>query len=402
MLLAVWLLGRLLNDRFLWSQFVFWIPSIFTIVASGVLAVCALSIQLLIRGYEQVRSGGPPEGRPPFYKRYVRNPYLLLCLVWTPPALYSGFVEHRLHAEWGLTTIVRSRLIPSNTIVFWNVGGRTGEGWVEPLRTLDADLTVVSNHPNWDAVNAFRTLETRADGTRSTNLLAGMYLVDTRLRLLEWGLHTLDIEKGLGFDVRRRDGRYTNLDPGYALYLVFDPAGTVKQGSGQPLVVWVLDLPSDPTLHRQRVAREARAAIESWRGVATVLSQPATETSPAEWSNVPAESLGRRGFPEPDVIIGDFNIPRGSHSLRHLVGDMSNAYDQAGAGYTASYPRRVPFAQLDGPGLIGIVRWLIPSDVPFFHIDQTFIAPSLRATRYRTIDLRSGTHWAQFVEIQSR
>ena len=188
------------------------------------------------------------------------------------------------------------------------------------------------------------------------------------------------------------------------MYLVFDAAGTAKEGLSTDFVVWLMDLPSDPTLSRQNVTRQARAAMDNWKGVATVraAADPNKSDAPVQWSNVPAEQLGRRGFPNPDLVIGDFNVPRGSRSLKNLVGDMANAYDQAGAGYTASYQRKVPFAQLDGPGLIGLVRWMIPSDVPFFHIDQAFVAPSLHATRYRTMNLGFGTHWAQFVEVQAR
>lgn len=50
--LALWLMGRVFNDSFRWSQFIFWIPSIFSIVFSGMAAVLALSIQLFVKGFE--------------------------------------------------------------------------------------------------------------------------------------------------------------------------------------------------------------------------------------------------------------------------------------------------------------------------------------------------------------
>ncbi|MBY0111431.1 MAG: hypothetical protein K2Y21_01315 [Phycisphaerales bacterium] len=402
--LTLWLVGRIFNDSFRWSQFIFWIPSIFTIVFSGMAAVLALSIQLFIKGFEQIRTGGPRELRPVFYKRYVRNPYVLLCVVWIAFGFWSAIFEHRLHASWGLADTGRVRNAKSTTVTFWNIGGRVREGWIEALRPIESDLIVVSNQPNWDVVNDFKTL----GDAKSTTFLAGVFLVHTRLTLREWGFATLGIQAGLGFDPRRSTGRYEGTDPGYAMYLVFDAAGTAKEGLSTEFVVWLMDLPSDPTLSRQNVTKQALAAIDAWKGVATVRVPPDPATSaakpdaPIQWENVPAEQLGRKGFPVPDLVIGDFNIPRGSRSLRNLVGDMENAYDQAGDGYTASYPRKVPFAQLDGPGLIGIVRWMIPSDVPFFHIDQAFVGPSLHATRYRTTNLGHGTHWAQVVELQAR
>lgn len=398
--LAVWFVGRVFNDSYRWSQFIFWIPSILTIVSSGIAAVLALSIQLFMKGFEQIKTGGPREVRPPFYKRYIRNPYVLLCLVWVFCGVFSAITEHRVHAAWGWVDSGRQRNVKSTTVTFWNIGGRVREGWVDSLRPLDNDLIVVSNQPNWDVVNEFKTLG-KPD---SNTFLAGIFLIHTRLNVREWGFTTLGIQRGVGFDPRRTDGKYTSDDPGYAMYLICDAAGTAKEGLGTEFVVWLMDLPSDPTLSRQNVTRQALAAMDAWKGVATVRvpPDPNKPDAPAEWANVSAEQLGRKGFPTPDLVIGDFNIPRGSRSLKNLVGDMANAYDQAGAGYTATYPRKVPFAQLDGPGLISFVRWLVPSDVPVFHIDQAFVAPGLHATRYRTMNLGYGTHWAQLVEVQPR
>jgi len=413
-LLITWLVGRIFNDSFRWSQFIFWIPSIFTIFMAGIACALALSIQFFLKGFEQLRSGGPPENRPPFLKRHAQNPYLLLCLAWFFIAGFSAVFEHNMLRAWGFSDTNRQRGKIANTILFWNIGGRVRDGWMDQLRLIDADLVVVSNQPNWSVVNEFKTLgnqpSNRASPTspeaaskdKYTTFLAGIFLIHTRLKLREWGFTTLNIKPGVGFDLRKQSGRYDNPDPGYSLYLIFDPEGTVKEGTGQPFVVWLMDLPSDPSISRQNITSEAIEALDAWRGTATVLAAEPDAKGEPQWINVPAEQLGRKGFPLPDVMIGDFNIPRGSRSLAKLTGTMENAYDQAGAGYTASYPRKVPFTQLDGPGLFSAVRFFIPSDVPFFHIDQAFIAPSLHATRYRVMNLGAGTHWAQFVEIQAR
>jgi len=423
LLLFIWLVGRVFNDTFRWSQFIFWIPSFFSILMAGLACALALSIQFFLQGFEQLKSGGPPEGRPPFFKRHAKNPYLLLCLVWFVFASWSAVFEHNMLRAWGLEDTNRERGKIANTILFWNIGGRVREGWMDQLRLIDADLVVVSNQPDWSVVNEFKTLNQQpanqspsqaanqpagqagAEASakdKYTTFLAGIFLVHTRLKLREWGFTTLNIKPGVGFDVRKQSGRYDTTDPGYSMYLIFDPEGTVKQGTGQPFVVWLMDLPSDPSISRQNITKQAIDSIDSWRGTATVLSADLDSKGEPQWINVPAEQLGRKGFPLPDVMVGDFNIPRGSRSLRNLTGDMNNAYDQAGAGYTASYPRKVPFSQLDGPGLFSVVSFFIPSDVPFFHIDQAFIAPSLHATRYRVMNLGAGTHWAEFLEIQAR
>lgn len=409
-LLFIWLVGRVFNDSFRWSQFIFWIPSIFTIFMAGIACALALSIQFFLQGFEQLKSGGPPENRPPFLHRHGKNPYVLLCFVWLLCASWSAVFEHNMLRVWGLQASERQRAKVANTILFWNIGGRVRDGWMDQLRLIDADLVVVSNQPNWSVVNEFKTLNSQpaakpgdpAASDKYTTFLAGIFLIHTRLKLREWGFTTLNIQPGVGFDVRKQSGRYETTDPGYSMYLIFDPEGTVKQGTGQPFVVWLMDLPSDPSISRQNITKQAIESIDAWRGTATVLSADLDSKGEPQWINVPAEQLGRKGFPLPDVMVGDFNIPRGSRSLQHLTGNMENAYDQAGAGYTASYPRKVPFTQLDGPGLFSAVRFFIPSDVPFFHIDQAFIAPSLHATRYRVMNLGAGTHWAQFIEIQAR
>lgn len=403
LLLFIWLIGRVFNDSFRWSQYIFWIPTAFTILFAGLAAALAVSVQFFIRGYEHLRSGGPPENRPPFYIRHAKNPFILLCFAWFFAASWSAIFEHNMLRAWGLDLTGRERGKPSNTILFWNLGGSAREGWMDQLRLIDADLIALSNRPNWATFKDFETLGKEApDKPKRTTFLAGTFMVNTSLTLREWGLAALNIEGGVGFDLRKQSGRYNGNDPGYAMYLVFDPEGTVKQGTGQPFVVWLMDLPSDPTISRQHVTKEALAAIDAWKGTATVLSAELNVKGEPQWINVPAEQLGRKGFPVPDVMLGDFNIPRGSRSLKHLVGDMENAYDQAGSGYTASYPRKVPFSQLDGPGLFAVVRFFIPSDVPFFHIDLAFLTPSLHATRYRVLNLGAGTHWAQFLEIQPR
>ena len=83
------------------------------------------------------------------------------------------------------------------------------------------------------------------------------------------------------------------------------------------------------------------------------------------------------GFPAPDIVVGDFNIPRSAGSLKALGRGYPSAFDQAGRGYMASYPR---------------VR-------PIFHIDQTFVAPGLRVFDYRLPDIGAGAHRAQVVDI---
>jgi endonuclease/exonuclease/phosphatase (EEP) superfamily protein YafD len=86
------------------------------------------------------------------------------------------------------------------------------------------------------------------------------------------------------------------------------------------------------------------------------------------------------GFPAPDLIVGDFNIPRGSRSLRRLTLGYPHAHSQAGHGHAGTYPRH---------------RQLV-------HIDHMFVGPRLRAARYETVDPGVGSHRMQVVEVVVR
>jgi endonuclease/exonuclease/phosphatase (EEP) superfamily protein YafD len=78
-----------------------------------------------------------------------------------------------------------------------------------------------------------------------------------------------------------------------------------------------------------------------------------------------AELLAAR---RPDLAVGDFNAPRRSWALRRLPAGYRHAYDEAGSGWSATWP--VP--------------------LPLLAIDQAIIGPELRAVGYRL----AGTAWS--------
>jgi endonuclease/exonuclease/phosphatase (EEP) superfamily protein YafD len=120
------------------------------------------------------------------------------------------------------------------------------------------------------------------------------------------------------------------------------------------------------------MAKQAAAAIAAFKG---------PEYAKGE-SGVRTQHSAGPGFPKPDLIMGDFNGPRGSVSQRLIVGDMAEAYDQAGAGYAASWPGRGHHAPF-----------------PVFHLDHLFLAPYLRATRYDLVKPVYGYHWPQVADV---
>jgi hypothetical protein len=112
---------------------------------------------------------------------------------------------------------------------------------------------------------------------------------------------------------------------------------------GRPLVIWIVDMPSDPALHRMRPARDAR------------------------------RFLGNTDAPTADIVIGDFNTTRGSAALSHGWPGLVHAFDRAGRGYGATFHR----------------RW------PLYHIDHLLIRPDLPLNGYELIDPGTGRHTVQ-------
>ncbi len=116
---------------------------------------------------------------------------------------------------------------------------------------------------------------------------------------------------------------------------------------GRILTLYAVDLPSDPRRSRAEVARELRR----------ILDQAASEP--------------------PDVVVGDFNMTRGSAALAIAFPALENAYDQAGRGYGASFHR----------------------GFPLYHIDHTLIDETVRAVGYELVDIGMGRHLVQVVEL---
>ena len=89
------------------------------------------------------------------------------------------------------------------------------------------------------------------------------------------------------------------------------------------------------------------------------------------------ETDAKPGFPTPDLIVGDCNTPRGSASLAIVAGSMSQAFDQAGRGFEATWPRKTPIIA----------------------IDQAFVGPRLRAVGYDIVDLGAAQHRAEVIDL---
>ncbi len=317
--LMAWLLGRVVSDRWLWSQFLFWLPTLAAIVSACVLTIVAA----ILRGV------APPRNRRRSSTARLCTIALLLALLGV--TTYFTLIECRVLASSPSETTPRQA-----RVVFWNPSSWVRQGTVEALMPFAPDIAIVANAPA--GVRWRRLIE--ADHAERTVVFVGRFHVVSCWPVIRRGGTTLGLSGRVPHPRRHKPDmpRYSN-DPGWAVFMEFDtPHG--------PLVVWTIDLPSDITMSRRNIASKARAAIDAWR-----------------------DGDGR-GFPPPDLIVGDFNMTRGSFAMQTLVGDLKDAYAQAGRGYTATWPR------------IG----------PILHIDHAFTAAPWRAIGYSVANPGTGNH----------
>jgi hypothetical protein len=339
-LLAAWVLGRVVSDRWWWSQYVSWAPS------AAVLGVC-VGLAMLRWGLGRVRSRAPREKGLPRRLASVA----LGSILWGGIA-YSAVFEYRL-----LNAVRGPAKAPSVRLLDWNVTSvERAEHLLPSLRSEAPDIAVLVNPNNWAKwPEVFEGMP-----EHRYRLNRDMIQVLSRYPIVRHGSLWLGLPEAT--DEHGAPATGARDDPGRALYFEVDTTDAI----GRTLVVWVLDMPSDERLSRWDLSHRAAAAIAGWSGI---------ETRSVEGGRQRAR--GGPGFPAPDVIIGDFNIPRGSKSLNVLTRGLTNAFDQAGWGLCATWPRARPV----------------------FHIDQTFVGPAVRATGYRVFDPGHGSHRGQVADI---
>lgn len=336
-----WVFGRVVDDRVGWLQWVSWIPTLAVLgVGSGALVLSRLA------------SRGSPRGAPRRRRRWAgRMPLIALSAI----GVYFALVECRV---WAVGRRVAPADRPALRILSWNASSTVSSRRTdERIMEHGADVLALANVPEpWEPHDLLSAL---GDGSRAVR--AGRIWAASRAPILRWGATDLGLNgrvlmissSGLS------DPPFTN-DEGWALFMELD---TVQE-LGRTTVVWILDLPSDPTLSRQKMTRDVERAITQWPGPA--IMPDGEQVEPVQ-----------PGFPDPDVIVGDMNTPRGAASLTRLTRGMPHAFDQGGFGYAATWP--------------------LP--LPIIHIDHAFVAPWLECSRYRIVRPGMGWHAQQVIDL---
>jgi endonuclease/exonuclease/phosphatase family metal-dependent hydrolase len=279
---------------------------------------------------------------------------------WALGALWHGVFEVRV-----LNYALRGGEGPGLRIMNWNI---TGMSDLAPIKALvdreDPDILVLVNPSgriHWPAL---------IENFGSNRALAWDYgmMVLSKKSISRYG------STGLGLDVLPLDTPidWTPAahpeDNGRAMFVEIDATAEL----GRPIVLWVIDMPSDWRKSRRKLAKNAANAMVAWGGPVALRDER------GQVERVPVQKFG---FPAADIVVGDFNIPRGSASLSLMLPGMTHAFEQGGAGYVATYP-----------------RWR-----PWLHIDHAFVGPWLRARRYDAVNPGPpSNHFAQVAEVVKR
>lgn len=359
-----YVVGQVFTDRAHATQYLFWIPSIAYALGLGVLTIALFAL----------RPRGPVKGKRASGQRPA-SPALRLCTL-----AFLGVVVHAIVADWRPWRAF-TRTVPQGKtlrVMHWNMTYAVPYWWDRYIAAVKRaplpDVLILTNPTLQDDLDQLAG----ALGPDFTAHRCGVFGVFTRLPVLGTGRASLGIPADASGtssppgmqppgqeDTSRTDflpswspiprAGSNVYDPGFAMYVRLDASATL----GRDIVIWGVDLPSQPRSWRMRSARAAKATLDA------LMSLP--EDNPAH-------------FPPPDIILGDCNTPRGSASLDLISRGFPHAFDQAGHGVSGSWPR----------------------GLPVFHIDHVFVGPGLRAASYRTMGMGISEHLAQIAEIRSQ
>jgi endonuclease/exonuclease/phosphatase family metal-dependent hydrolase len=331
--LSVWILGRLASDRWVWSQFIFWIPTV--VVVPG--AVAAFVGSRLCGLLARFRSG-----RREHRLRLVAEACLL------------GVIAYMVVIEW---RVYRLPLGPRPSgahlrVLSWNATAvQQLDQIINPLTAADADIAILVNphsHVGWG------TVQDTFKATYRYENIAGI-VVMSRVPELRRGMAWLGLEGLPPETVASVPLGNASSDPGRAMFVEFDTSAQL----GHSTVIWVLDLPSDPRLSRWKICEHAASVIASWQS-----------------------GDGGRGFPAPDIVLGDFNTTPGSAALKLLTPGMRSAFAEAGAGYGATWP-----------------GFAFKTPVPLLQLDHMFLGSRVRAVRYQIVWPIAALHLVQVGDL---
>jgi hypothetical protein len=332
-----WATGLLIGDRWLWSQFLAYVPPPAWVLAAWL----ALPAWWLSRD----------RSRPSARTRAL--PWALGVLM----LLHLAGPHWRLHRL--LTPADNTPRDQRLRVMSWNPAWHRMAAFDQRVLEFAPDLLVVGTpHYTADFAAIRAALAPQTYSVRSPT-----FAVVSVHPIRRWGTLPLNIRVPSARPSWIKPGQVST-EGGEATFFEIDAPHLAPT----PLVVWCLDLPSDPFMLRRDVLAAAMAAIRGFGGPVLVRGEDGLDTP---------QRLDSPGFPAPDLVVGDFNTPRGAGALAALPADLADAYAQAGVGPAGTFPRQLPV----------------------LHIDHVLVGPRLRAAGFSIADPGAGRHSAAVAEI---
>lgn len=353
--LGVWAIGRVMSDRFVITQFASWLPSI---AVAGFAAMCVIAHWLLTRNHAL------PLGRG--------RVLLMRCLLAL--ALLHASYELRPHR---LLVPIAGTAARENTlrVLQWNVSQTKNLQISDILAAHDADVLLLANPPFVPSMGQLRDALGRMPGAKPYALAqSGRLAVLSRDAIMRWGYTQLRIAGSPARAFSWPGGGMVSIDQGEAVVLELD----TKARLGKTTVVWLVDMPSEPSIGRADMMMKARERLLARDLPITSLVDidPMIRPNPIEGSDA---AKVRDRFARPDLVIGDMNTPRESYSLSLLAPDCRDAFGQAGRGWDRTFP----------------------GAFPVLAINNGLVAKTSRCTLYHVIPMGMTRHRAQLLEIEN-
>jgi hypothetical protein len=373
LILIAWITGRVVTDAYRWSQYLWWVPAIWMIGSAWLLLIFSGILALFAR-----RLGG----------LFLRPMLLLACI---------GCTGYLIFGVWHMHRALLPKSIPNDAlrIAHWNQAAKDIDQQAFGQWVLDEqiDIALIAN-ARWgkdrqtllDALAGYAPLDRerwvnysyRVHAEPSHFWIQDQALIASRFPMIRTG------KVEFGSADRQPVLNHSSSGRGWVSFIEFDLSESDSSDAPDRLIVWFVDLPSDPYNFRQESMSELRNAIDQWDGSGWAMGKHVWEQQ--TWPNA--------SFPEPDLIVGDFNTIRGSNSLDRIASGMTDAFEAVGYGRARSWT----------PGSKNrFVR--LPIKLADWQIDLSLVGKNWEPVRYF---IENGSDWGwsahrvQIVEIAEK
>lgn len=384
-----WATGRLASDRFVWSQLLLWIP---TVVATLCAGLCFGLARMLRGPAGQHRRAADVSNRSTIRKvlslRWLSAPLAALLAM----TAWFSIVDLRLHSLLTYFSAAKPAHVAPIRILSWNTTTARVSDMATLVREQRPNIALLSNTPFNASLVPVRD-EMGAPAIAGAEPTPTYVAASVRLNVVTLFpvLHSTTMSLGITGAKERSftwiGGGMKSIDTGQLMCVELD---TTRQ-IGRTLVLWQVDLPSDPNIPRARMMQEFKHAIDAFASPILRRTDDGLDRVVPEQDR--AAVLAR--LKHPDIIAGDFNTTRGSASLAQLLdslGTYQHAMEQCegthGIGWNFTYPRLTPLYHID--------HVFVRSDST---TNDSLSAASLKARHYEVFDPAVARHCVQLVDI---